>query len=81
MERMALRMLYRLSPDFGGADVEENVVAGLLNLLPFNWALPGEELIQVCMPRPILRFTIGGLVQQMPKRNSDTTMHAVFQDF
>jgi hypothetical protein len=30
MGRMALRRLYRLSLDFGGADVEENVVAELL---------------------------------------------------
>jgi hypothetical protein len=36
IERMTLRKLYRLFLDFGGADVEENVVAELLNLLPFN---------------------------------------------
>jgi hypothetical protein len=33
---MTLRKLYRLFLDFGGAEVEENVVAELLNLLPFN---------------------------------------------
>jgi len=36
---MALRRLYRLSLDFGGADVEENVVAELLTFTPIQVSL------------------------------------------
>jgi hypothetical protein len=58
---MALRKLFRLLLESGGADVEENAVVRLF--YPNSSEPYLRASLEVCIPRPKVRFIIDGPVQ------------------